>query len=118
MFATAADSVALGAGDDTQYADADGDGYGSAYGSRPEITNFTAIPNGGLWTLSGLVSDEDEDPTGWTVTFGGIIEETATVFYNDTFSVAVEIPDGEFGYITAQVTDSNGNTTIALFLVS
>jgi hypothetical protein len=88
----------------------------------PVITGFAAEQGpGDFWTFYGTVSDEDEDPTGWTVAFGGILEAygyTATVEEDGTFTLTAEFPGLAAGTASAQTTDSEGlDSNLATYYV-
>jgi len=75
--------------------------------AAPTISNFTATHLlGNCWTFSGVVTDEL--PGGLVVQLGGLpsLEGVATTVGSDgTFSVTVELQQGEEGTATAQTTD-------------
>jgi len=76
----------------------------------PQITDFDGNEGlDGIWTFTGTVSDPDQDPTGSTVYFYGVLGgHTATVQSNDTFSLTVDLGSA-YGAAAAQTEDSNGN---------
>ncbi len=118
-----ADETLVGPEDDLELvamAASGGGGYGGYGGEVPEISGFVGVPNpGGTWTFTGDVSDDDEDPTGLTVTLqGGIIQTTTvTVAEDDTFGVAVEVPPGSFGHVSVTVVDEDGNVSVAAWFL-
>lgn len=63
----------------------------------------------GLIVFHGTVTDVDNDPTGWTVEFGGLLAgETATVISDGTFEKIVELDPETWGTVTAQTEDDEG----------
>lgn len=79
----------------------------SVTSSAPSIINFTATRSvNTVYIFTGQVLDESA--AGLTVSFGGLqslLGKTATVAPNGTFSLTVELAQGEEGCATAQTTD-------------
>ena len=73
----------------------------------PEIIDFESFPGyGDAWTFTGCVED-DQDPGGLTITFGGLLEGHSTTTDEDgCFSYTVVLT--EVGIVTAQTTDELG----------
>lgn len=73
----------------------------------PRITEFYATQIGGtIWRFYGTV--QDEWTSGLTIHFGGLATlegQTATVNADGTFSLSIELSQGEEGSVTAQTTD-------------
>lgn len=73
----------------------------------PVISNFTAVQGtNGYWTFSGTVTDESA--AGLTVTFTGLPAvqgQTTKVNADGTFSLIVQIPSNQNGWVSAQTTD-------------
>jgi hypothetical protein len=80
--------------------------------SAPVVYDFYCIQEpGGYWTLTGFVSDYDDDVAGYQVIFGGVLEQynlTATVEVDGLFCITVELPGLEMGTATAQTMDIHG----------
>lgn len=76
----------------------------------PHISNFVAQEiYEGIWAFTGTVTDPDEDPTGSTVYFYGILNgHSATVLSNDTFALYIDLGSA-YGPAGAQSEDSDGN---------
>ena len=75
----------------------------------PDISLSGTEEYGGWWNFTGSVTDDDDDPTGWTVDFYGILDgESATVDSNGNFSLWVEIGSGS-GPAFARTEDPDGN---------
>lgn len=75
----------------------------------PVISNFYCIAEyGDFWTLSGIITDNDDDVEGFLVTFGGVLESfgiTATAREDGVFCVTVELVGLQEGTATAQTED-------------
>lgn len=78
----------------------------------PIISNFYCINEiGDIWTLTGIVTDTDDDVEGYVITFGGVLAGfgiTATVGADGVFSITVELVGVQMGTGTAQTTDPHG----------
>jgi hypothetical protein len=79
----------------------------------PTISNFQVTQGlGSTFTISGQVADES--PNNLAVSFGGLDSLqglSATTASDGTFSLTVNIPAGESGLVSAQVTDCWGLTS-------
>lgn len=91
----------------------------TAVNDAPVISNFQAVPAGGdFWLVTGTVTDVDDDPEGWTVTFGGKISGTTTVAADGTFSFIVLILPVNYGKISAQTEDDDeAESNLAEYIV-
>lgn len=78
----------------------------------PIIGNFYCINEiSDYWTLTGTVTDDDDDVEGYIVTFGGVLASyglTAEVGANGVFSITVELVGLQQGTGTAQTKDTHG----------
>lgn len=85
----------------------------------PVISDFIGADQGSQWVFSGTVADVDHDPTGWVVTFSGVLDGyTATVEPDGTFEIFVVLPTGTTGYAYAQTEDDLGlESNLAEFYV-
>jgi hypothetical protein len=93
-----------------------------AVNDAPVISDFEAVNTiGDFWTFTGVVSDVDDDPTGWLVEFWGVIpsEYTATVATDGSFSLTVELPN-VLGTASAQTEDDGqlASNTVSEFIAS
>jgi hypothetical protein len=93
----------------------------AAVNDAPVISGFQVITEGGdWWCFEGVVTDVDDDVTGWTVTFGGIVSGTytATVYSDGTFILVDRMPGMTTGIATAITTDPQGeDSNLAEFFV-
>jgi hypothetical protein len=92
-----------------------GSGSGSASstssGQPPSINGFGWTRDGSWLRVTGSVSD-DEDPTGLTINFGGLLQGGGTaVLDGDYFIFEIQIGNTVEGSVTAQVTDRSGLTS-------
>jgi hypothetical protein len=65
----------------------------------------------GVWTLTGIVVDSDNDVAGMTVVFGGIFAsygKTTTVNTDGTYSLTSDFANLQSGTGTSQTTDYEG----------
>lgn len=81
--------------------------------NSPYISNFECINTvGDYWTLTGIVTDNDDSVEGFVVSFGGVLASynlTATVDDVDgAFTLTVAIPNLTEGTATAQTKDPQG----------
>lgn len=78
----------------------------------PTIGNFYCINEiSNFWTLTGTVTDNDDDVEGYVVTFGGVLASyylTAMVGADGVFSITVELVGLQQGTATAQTCDPHG----------
>lgn len=78
----------------------------------PAISNFYIINEiSDIWTLTGTVTDNDDDVEGMVVTFGGVLANynlTATVDEDGVFLLTVELAGLQSGIGTAQTCDPHG----------
>jgi hypothetical protein len=78
----------------------------------PSISNFYCINEiGDVWTLTGIVIDNDDPVDGDTVTFGGVFAGynlTTTVRADGVFCLTVELHGLQQGTGTAQTSDPHG----------
>ena len=78
----------------------------------PVISNFYCINEvASFWTLTGTVTDTDDDVEGDIVRFGGVLAGynlTATVGADGVFCVTVELVGLQEGTGTAQTSDPYG----------
>ncbi len=78
----------------------------------PIIGNFYCINEiSNFWTLTGTVTDNDDDVEGYVVTFGGVLAGyylTTTVGADGVFSLTVELVGLQQGTATAQTCDPHG----------
>jgi len=81
----------------------------SAVNDAPVISDFSCtVDAGSIWTFTGTVTDVDDDPTGWTVTFGGVLSgHTTSVQSDGTFEYAVYLAPETFGNALAQTEDDD-----------
>lgn len=79
----------------------------------PVISGFQGLSEGGGWyTFTGTVTDVDDDVTGWTVSFGGVLAGySATTEYDGTFSFAVDLTGKSSDVASAQTSDPNGSAS-------
>ncbi len=83
-----------------------GDGGGQ---NGPYISNFEVVQGPTVWTFTGVVTDPNQDPTGLTITFGGVLAgQTVTVADDGTFTFSMPLPGGTSGNASAQTTDTTG----------
>lgn len=77
----------------------------------PVIANFFATEWQGHWTLSGNVTDVDDDVEGMVVTFGGVLagqDVEAVVNGNGAFLIEADLEGVPSGPVTAQTEDPHG----------
>ena len=77
----------------------------------PVITNFFATEQQGHWTLSGNVTDVDDDVDGMVVTFGGVLagrDVEAVVNGNSNFLIEADLEGVVSGSVSAQTEDPHG----------
>jgi len=78
----------------------------------PAINNFYCINElGDYWTLTGTVTDNDDDVEGYVVTFGGVLAPyglTAVVAMDGVFSILADLSGVQMGTGTAQTKDPHG----------
>lgn len=114
MGGTGSDVLSGGTGNDTIFADGDDDVL-----EQPQIINFQVSRIGqGIWEIRGSVVDDD-DPTGYTVTFGAAASGHSTnVLIDDTFVQLINLSSGTH-WISASVTDNDGLTSdVVWYLVA
>lgn len=88
----------------------------NAVNDAPVIHDFIGGEGPAGWTFTGWVSDVDDDPTGWVVDLGGVLEgHTATVDETGWFSITVEV--SQDGWATADVSDGEDDAEQALYYV-
>ena len=63
-----------------------------------------------LWDFCGTVTG-GSPVEGLTVTFGGLVSGTVTTAIDGTFLLNVAIPEGSNGWVTAEVTSAQGQTS-------
>ena len=87
----------------------------------PKIVGFTGQPieqDGDSigWMFKGTVVDDD-NVRGLTVEFGGVFPEgtSTTVDSDGSFLLIIELPYDAWGFATAQVTDTDGETSAKAF---
>jgi hypothetical protein len=102
--------------------DAQGAAIIASSDNAPTIEGFSVLQTSEeYWTISGSVSDLDEDPAGFVVRFGGVLSSfnlTATVQSDGTFSLVANLTGIASGNATAQTTDSDGlNSNLATYFV-
>jgi hypothetical protein len=78
----------------------------------PLISDFYCVTDfGDYWTLSGVVTDDDDPVEGNVVTFGGVLAGyglTATTEVDGVFLLTVELPGLRGGTATALTHDPHG----------
>lgn len=82
----------------------------AAVNDAPVISDYfgTAGP-ANIWTFTGVVTDVDDDPTGWIVDFFGVLDgKTATVQADGTFELVVQLSPTVWGDSWIQTEDSAG----------
>ncbi|MCA9265948.1 MAG: hypothetical protein KDA60_18935 [Planctomycetales bacterium] len=74
---------------------------------EPEIQNVLVSPNGSEWTVTGTVTDADDDTDGWIIVAGGMFDIRTTV-ENGEFSFTFYVEPGQSGYVTITAADPHG----------
>ena len=78
----------------------------------PFISNFYCIfEEGNVWTITGIVTDNDDSVEGLTITLGGVLAGyhlTATAASNGVFTLTVELIGLQGGTATARTADPHG----------
>lgn len=78
----------------------------------PIISNYHAVNNGfGVWTVSGQVTDSDDDVVGMIVELYGLVDGRAVVQEDGYFYLTFFLQSNEWGYESAEVTDPHGATS-------
>lgn len=80
-----------------------------AVDDAPVLSGFDVRFGQSAWCITGSVSDVDDDVTGWTVSFGGILAGyglSATVNSDGSFELIDELPGLASGRATAWTFDS------------
>lgn len=92
----------------------------NAVNEAPVLYDFWAESTGiNLWTFHGKVSDANDDPTGWTVTFGGVLAGYSTTVQQDgTFTFVTQLDPQTFGNALAWTQDNHAleSNTAAYFV--
>ena len=86
----------------------------------PVISDFSGETDGeGFWTFTGTVTDGDDDPTGWVVTFGGVLNGHYAVVQEDgSFAYSVYL-ESAWGDCWAQTEDDHGaESNVPVFFVT
>ena len=78
----------------------------------PVISNYHAVQDAfGSWTVSGHVTDSDDDVVGMIVTLYGVVDGRAVVQEDGYFYFTFVLQSNEWGYEYAQVSDPQGATS-------
>ncbi len=73
----------------------------------PQISHYLAVQEqGNVWAIKALITDPDEDTTGWIVEFYGVETARGTVYEDGWVEIRVELPPGASGYEWLFVHDS------------
>jgi hypothetical protein len=93
------------------------------FNTSPTISDFQIIPGpADTWTISGTVSDLEQDVVGMVVFFGGVLQEyhyTAIVQEDGTFQITRMCVDLNNGTATAQTFDDLGlMSNLAVFYIT
>jgi hypothetical protein len=92
-------------------------GNPTALNYPPYVGNFWGLLGAdGVWTFTGQVTDPDNNPTGFTVNFGGVLSGSwASVNYDGSFLLRVDLGQSPQGVVTAQTYDGQSMSNVASF---
>lgn len=78
----------------------------------PVISNYHAVHYGfGTWTVTGQVTDADDDVVGMIVELSGVVDGRAVVQEDGYFYFTFILQSNDWGYEYAEVTDPHGATS-------
>lgn len=96
------------------------DAEGEELPSFPAIQNFTAFEDqGGVWVITGSVSDDG--PVGGLYVFfyfNGVYQDFALTNEDGSFSMALIVPEGDYGFVEAYAIDNDamGSETVYAYV--